>query len=223
MWDIFKDWIFYVIQFFDSLVSDWGLAIIVVTIIFRLLVWPLMAKQARSNYQMQKIQPEISRIQERFADDKVRMNPLVKFDNEIGWLLEGMTPGVSALGVTIVQERTDKKPDAVNCRLSQLTDLVDFEEPDADAMQLEGSELLERKVFKKVSGAKVMLHKFLLWKTNKEKSGRYPAYIIFHTDFSSGRKEMIKRDMLYTSDEKQAHELLAAEIADNVKKGWEEV
>lgn len=74
MWDIFKDWIFYVIQFFDGLVGDWGLAIIIVTIIFRLLVWPLMHKQAKSNYQMQKIQPKISAIQERYADDKVRMN-----------------------------------------------------------------------------------------------------------------------------------------------------
>lgn len=74
MWDIFKDWIFYVIQFFDGLVGDWGLAIIIVTIIFRLLVWPLMHKQAKSNYQMQKIQPEIARIQEKYATDKVRMN-----------------------------------------------------------------------------------------------------------------------------------------------------
>ena len=74
MWDIFKDWIFYVIQFFDGMVGDWGLAIIVVTVIFRLLVWPLMAKQARSNYQMQKIQPQISTLQEKYADDKVRLN-----------------------------------------------------------------------------------------------------------------------------------------------------
>ena len=29
--------------------------------------------------------------------------------------------------------------------------------------------------------------------------------------------------MLYTNDEQQAREMLAAEIADNVKKGWEEV
>jgi len=54
-------------------------------------------------------------------------------------------------------------------------------------------------------------------------SGRYPAYIIYHTDFSSARKEMIKRDMLYSNDEQQIRDLLAAEIADNVKKGWEEV
>lgn len=74
MWDIFKDWIFYAIQFFDNLVGDWGLSIIIITVIFRLLVWPLMHKQAKSNYQMQRIQPELMVIQERFADDKVRMN-----------------------------------------------------------------------------------------------------------------------------------------------------
>jgi hypothetical protein len=29
--------------------------------------------------------------------------------------------------------------------------------------------------------------------------------------------------MLYSNDEKQIRDLLASEIADNVKKGWEEV
>lgn len=74
MWDVFKDWIFSLIQFFDNLVGDWGLAIIIITIIFRLLVWPLMHKQAKSNFQMQKIQPEIQKIQQKYSDDKVRMN-----------------------------------------------------------------------------------------------------------------------------------------------------
>lgn len=68
-----------------------------------------------------------------------------------------------------------------------------------------------------------MLHKFFIWKTNKERSGRYPAYVFYHTDFSNGRKDMIKRDMAYSSDEKQIREIFAAEIAENVKKGWEEV
>ena len=73
------------------------------------------------------------------------------------------------------------------------------------------------------TGGKTMLHKFLLWKTNKDQTGRYPAYIIYHTDFSSGRKEMIKRDMLYSDDERQIRDLFAKELADNIKKGWEEV
>ena len=160
----------------------------------------------------------------RGNDDKIKMNPLLRYDEQAGWLMEGTTPGVSVLGITLDRERTDKKPNETDVRISQLTDLCPFEEPDTNGQQpIAKSQLLERHVYKKVSGEKVMLHKFLLWKTNKEQSGRYPAYIIYHTDYSSARKELIKRDMLYSNDEQQIRDLLAAEIADNVKKGWEEV
>ncbi len=74
MWEVFKDWIFDIIQFFYSFCGDWGLAIIIVTVIFRILVAPLMYKQTKSTYQMQKIQPKIQSIQERFADDRVRQS-----------------------------------------------------------------------------------------------------------------------------------------------------
>lgn len=159
----------------------------------------------------------------RGNDDKIRMNPLLKFDEAQGWLMEGVTPGVSVLGITLERERTDKQPTETDIRISQITDICPFEEPEGGSAKLEASELLERHVYKKVSGEKVMLHKFLIWKTNKEASGRYPAYVFFHTDFSSGRKDMIKRDMAYSSDEQQIRDILAAEIADNIKKGWEEV
>lgn len=62
-----------------------------------------------------------------------------------------------------------------------------------------------------------------IWKTNKEATGRYPAYIFYHTDYSSARKELIKRDMAFRSDEQQICDILVAEIADNIKKDWEEV
>ena len=39
----------------------------------------------------------------------------------------------------------------------------------------------------------------------------------------SGRKDMIKRDMAYSSDEAQIRAIFAAEIKANVKKGWEEL
>jgi len=161
----------------------------------------------------------------RGNDDKIRMNPLLKFDEEAGWVMEGTTPGVSVLGITLERERTDKLPNETDVRISQLMDICPFEEPESGNPKLStlNSQLLERHVYKKVSGEKVMLHKFLLWKTNKEQTGRYPAYIIYHTDYSSARKEMIKRDMLYSNDEQQIRDLLAAEIADNVKKGWEEI
>lgn len=156
-------------------------------------------------------------------DEKVRMNPLLQYDDRKGWLMEGVTPGVAVLGITLDRERTDKKPTETDIRISQITDLCPFEEVEGIGAKLEGSTLLERRVFKKVSGAKVMLQKFFIWKTNKEQSGRYPAYVFYHTDFSNGRKDMLKRDMAYSSDEKQICEIFEAEIAENVKKGWEEV
>lgn len=73
MWDVFKDWIFEIINFFHGLVGDWGLAIIIITIIFRILVSPLMHKQAKSNFKMQKIQPEIQKIQQKYAGDQMRI------------------------------------------------------------------------------------------------------------------------------------------------------
>ena len=158
----------------------------------------------------------------RGNDDKIRMNPLLKYNDELGWLMEGVTPGVAVLGITLERERTDKQPTENNVRISQITDLCPFEDaPNSQTSNLK-SQLLVRHVYKKVSGEKVMLHKFLIWKTNKEQSGRYPAYVFFHTDYSSGRKDIIKRDMAYSSDEQQIREIFAAEIADNIKKGWEQ-
>lgn len=44
MWDVIKDWVFDVIQFFYNGVGDWGMAIIIITIIFRIIVAPLVHK-----------------------------------------------------------------------------------------------------------------------------------------------------------------------------------
>ena len=74
MWDAFKDFIFWGIQAVYSFVGDWGMAIIVVTIIFRILLIPLMRGQIKSSYQMQKIQPRIQEVQSKYADDPQRMN-----------------------------------------------------------------------------------------------------------------------------------------------------
>lgn len=73
MWDVFKDWIFDIINFFYGFVGDWGLAIIIITVIFRIIVSPLMHKQAKSNFKMQKIQPEIQKLQAKYAGDQVRL------------------------------------------------------------------------------------------------------------------------------------------------------
>ncbi len=73
MWDAFKDFIFWCIQSFYNLVGDWGLAIIIITVIFRLLVSPLMQKQIKSTHQMTKMQPIMKEMQDKYADDPQRL------------------------------------------------------------------------------------------------------------------------------------------------------
>ncbi|MCL2492037.1 MAG: YidC/Oxa1 family membrane protein insertase [Coriobacteriia bacterium] len=70
MWASFIQLLFDLLQQLYYMVGDWGLAIIVFTVIIRLLMTPLMIKQTRSMYDLQKIQPLMKEIQEEYADDK---------------------------------------------------------------------------------------------------------------------------------------------------------
>lgn len=72
MWEVIKDWVFDVIQFFYNGVGDWGMAIIIITIIFRIIVAPLVHKSTTANFAMQKVQPLLQEIQTKYADDPVR-------------------------------------------------------------------------------------------------------------------------------------------------------
>lgn len=73
MWDVFKDFIFSIISFFYPLFHDWGMSIIIVTVIFRLLISPLMHTQTKSSYQMQRVQPLMTEIQTKYANNPQRM------------------------------------------------------------------------------------------------------------------------------------------------------
>ena len=52
----------------------WGLAIIALTLLVRLLMHPLTAKQMSSMQKMQKLQPQLQVLQEKYKDDKDRLN-----------------------------------------------------------------------------------------------------------------------------------------------------
>lgn len=73
MWDAFKNFIFWGIQSCYNFIGDWGMAIIIVTIIFRILLIPLMRGQIKSSYQMQKVQPVMQELQEKYRDDPQRL------------------------------------------------------------------------------------------------------------------------------------------------------
>ena len=69
----FKDFIFWCISSVYIFAGDWRMAILVITLIFRVILMPLMRKQIKSSYQMQKVQPLMQEIQQKYADDQPRM------------------------------------------------------------------------------------------------------------------------------------------------------
>src|ERR687890_808088 len=56
----------------DSVGFGWGASIIGLTMVIRLLILPLTFKQVRSMQALQRLQPEMKKIQARFKDDKQR-------------------------------------------------------------------------------------------------------------------------------------------------------
>jgi YidC/Oxa1 family membrane protein insertase len=64
----------FVLKFFYSFVGNYGLAIILLTVIIKALFWPLTQKSYTSMKAMQKLQPEMQKLRERFKNDRDRMN-----------------------------------------------------------------------------------------------------------------------------------------------------
>ena len=58
----------------DTLTGSWGVAIILMTFTVRLLILPLTFKGVKSMQRLQTLQPAIKQLQERYKDDKQRMN-----------------------------------------------------------------------------------------------------------------------------------------------------
>jgi len=64
----------YSIKFFYSYVGNYGVAIIIITVILKALFFPLTNKSYKSMKGMQKIQPEMAKLREKYKDDRDTMN-----------------------------------------------------------------------------------------------------------------------------------------------------
>jgi len=60
--------------FFYSFVPNYGVAIILLTLVISLLMFPLTLKQTRSMKAMQAIQPEVKRLQKEYKSDREELN-----------------------------------------------------------------------------------------------------------------------------------------------------
>lgn len=134
--------------------------------------------------------------------------------------------GISFVAPVIERIRDDKMADAGDTRLSQVESFSSYEPAATSSERPKGlrpSELLFREVYRKSIGSKTMVLKFTGWKTNKEESGDWPAYVLHVTNFSTARAERLQRDVNITDDYGQLFELLERAIEANVKKGWVKV
>jgi YidC/Oxa1 family membrane protein insertase len=89
-----------------------GIAIIVLTLIVMAVQFPLIAKQTRSMIQMQRVQPEIKKIQQKYKDDRAKQNEeLLKFyqENKIN-PLAGCLPLLLILPIGIAVFGTFRDP-----------------------------------------------------------------------------------------------------------------
>ena len=66
--------IFNAMNYFYSYVGNFGISIMIVTILIKLAMFTLANKSYRSMKKMKKLQPEMERLKQLYADDKARLN-----------------------------------------------------------------------------------------------------------------------------------------------------
>ncbi|WP_321371232.1 membrane protein insertase YidC [uncultured Desulfuromusa sp.] len=63
-----------VLKFFYNYLGNYGFAIILLTVCIKLIFWPLTQKSYKSMKGMQKLQPEMKKLREKYGSDKQKLN-----------------------------------------------------------------------------------------------------------------------------------------------------
>lgn len=75
----------YVMEWLCKIIPNYGLALIVFTVLIKIVTFPLGIKQQKSMAKMQAYQPMMTEIQKKWANDKNRQNQeMMKFQEETG-------------------------------------------------------------------------------------------------------------------------------------------
>ena len=73
-------------EFFYSIVPNWGVSIILLTILMRAVLFPLTKKSSEGTLKMQELQPKIKEIQDKYKDNPAKMNEeMAKFYKTAGY------------------------------------------------------------------------------------------------------------------------------------------
>ena len=133
-------------------------------------------------------------------------------------------PSVSVISPQFIRLRDDKEASVEDTNIKQLSDLVKVPdvEKNAHADDPDPSTLLERRVYTKTMKGNKMVRKLLLWKTNKEESGEFPAFVVYLTDFSPNRQDPLERDIRVAGTEKDARAIYDQLAQKYFISGWAE-
>lgn len=66
--------LFVVLTFFYGFFKNYGVAIILLTVLIKIIFWPLTHKSYSSMKSMQKLQPEMQKLRDKYKNDKERLN-----------------------------------------------------------------------------------------------------------------------------------------------------
>lgn len=72
--DIIAKPLLYLLRFFNQHIDNYGVSIILLTILIKILFWPLTHKSYKSMKEMQKLQPRMTKIREKYKDNKEKLN-----------------------------------------------------------------------------------------------------------------------------------------------------
>ncbi len=76
----------WIMELFYKLIPNWGVSIILMTILMRIVIFPLTKKSSESTLKMQELQPKIKEIQEKYKDNQQKMNEeMAKFYKTAGY------------------------------------------------------------------------------------------------------------------------------------------
>jgi YidC/Oxa1 family membrane protein insertase len=64
----------YVMRWFERVANNWGVAIILLTLLVKALLYPLTAKSMQSMNEMRKLQPEIEKLKAKHGSDREKLN-----------------------------------------------------------------------------------------------------------------------------------------------------
>ena len=62
-----------ILEFLNKLIHNWGVSIIIMTLLLRIIMFPLSKKQSLSSLKMQELQPKMKAIQEKYKNDQQKL------------------------------------------------------------------------------------------------------------------------------------------------------